>query len=80
MAAVRLVVVALALEVVLTVSLNLEVVGVQLEVLVLILELGVVDLMASVAELGDLAGHLETAVMDLVVVAVVTWESEVAAF
>lgn len=71
-------VVAAALGVV---SLDLEVEGVvvvQLEVLVLRLELGAADLVESEVELGDLAGHLEMAVMEWV--EEVTAESEVAAF
>lgn len=78
MAAVHAVVVAAALGVV---SLDLEVEGVvvvQLEVLVLRLELGAADLVESEVELGDLAGHLEMAVMEWV--EEVTAESEVAAF
>lgn len=78
MAAVHAVVVAAALGVV---SLDLGAVGVvviQLEVLVLRRELGAVDLVVSEVELGDLAGHLEMAVTELV--EEVTAESEVAAF
>lgn len=77
--AVGLAVVTLASHVGPTYSLDLEeveVVAAQLEGLVVILELGVVDFMASVAELWDLAGHLEVVIMDLVVV--ITVECEVA--